>query len=671
MNQMSHQLQQQAAAPRPAYGSGAQASGWQHCTSPPVGSQQLLGTTSPPIPQASPFVRPPYPQGCGTMKEMYVQGPQAAPLQQQQQQGAGGYPLGYGQRPQTLPLQDNAVDVAPGTPSGGYRGSIPPPQQGAAYGYRRPPRYPYPSQLSPVATPSPQGSQYNTPHNHYPGTPLAYPVPSPAPGTPSTPTMQGPPPYATPNTPTDPSYYGNIQSLHSPRFLDSGVMGMAVQSPPNYVQVQPNAMHYSQYPSMPYSVGMMEKREGDPLRLTFPVREGVLLRPFQIEHGRSISQRIFQLKESVHKMLMQRNDLEIQFKCYHHDDKQQLCNWPQGVSVSIGGNILCIDRGDSKTSTSHRPLHLKQFCQPSQNLLEIAVTACCCSHFFILQLVHRPSVNSVLQGLLRKRLLPTEHCIAKIKRQFTNSEDGIQQTKTKVPLKCPLTFKRITLPARGAECRHIQCFDLEAYLQLNCERTTWKCPVCGSNAQLEGLEVDQYIGIILAELAKKKMNVDEITIDPHAVWQPVDKEPDTCKDEEDMPPSKKVKAEVTNPPTPVQRAMGTPPANNPCVKRSHSGINGTNFPGPTPPSSHISAPSPGRLPVTRTASNTSLHDPTAVQLPSIPPPSNPPPSNPPSGHQLAADDIDGLSFFDSIGDDELLNCLNDDLPSHELLSILD
>ena len=32
---------------------------------------------------------------------------------------------------------------------------------------------------------------------------------------------------------------------------------------------------------------------------------------------------------------------------------------------------------------------------------------------FSLQLVHRPSVNSVLQGLLRKRLLPTEYCIAK------------------------------------------------------------------------------------------------------------------------------------------------------------------------------------------------------------------------------------------------------------------
>ena len=37
------------------------------------------------------------------------------------------------------------------------------------------------------------------------------------------------------------------------------------------------------------------------------------------------------------------------------------------------------------------------------------------SHLFVLQLVHRPSVKSVLQGLLRKRLLPAEHCIAKSK----------------------------------------------------------------------------------------------------------------------------------------------------------------------------------------------------------------------------------------------------------------
>lgn len=207
------------------------------------------------------------------------------------------------------------------------------------------------------------------------------------------------------------------------------------------------------------------------------------------------------------------------------------------------------------------------------------------SHLFVLQLVHRPSVRSVLQGLIKKRLLPAEHCITKsecleelgagslararggspvpeglplgapgelllvwgpaaskshapalwllplcpVKRNFSsgtipgtpgpNGEDGVEQTAIKVSLKCPITFRRIQLPARGHDCRHIQvrplllllipgpggvggppqstvpagvaqpgscspavshaqCFDLESYLQLNCERGTWRCPVC-------------------------------------------------------------------------------------------------------------------------------------------------------------------------------------------------
>ena len=47
-----------------------------------------------------------------------------------------------------------------------------------------------------------------------------------------------------------------------------------------------------------------------------------------------------------------------------------------------------------------------------------------------------------------------------------------------VSLRCPLTFKRISVPARGHDCRHTQCWDLESYLKLNCEKGLWKCPVC-------------------------------------------------------------------------------------------------------------------------------------------------------------------------------------------------
>uniref|UniRef100_A0A3Q3MSV4 Zinc finger MIZ domain-containing protein 2-like n=1 Tax=Mastacembelus armatus TaxID=205130 RepID=A0A3Q3MSV4_9TELE len=280
----------------------------------------------------------------------------------------------------------------------------------------------------------------------------------------------------------------------------------------------------------------------DDLRLTFPVRDGVVLEPFRLEHNLAVSNHVFQLKDSVYKTLILRPDLELQFKCYHHEDRQMNTNWPASVQVSVNATPLTIERGDNKTS--HKPLYLKHVCQPGRNTIQITVTACCCSHLFVLQLVHRPSVRSVLQGLMKKRLLPAEHCVTKIKRNFSsgsipgtpglNGEDGVEQTAIRVSLKCPITFRRIQLPARGHDCRHIQCFDLESYLQLNCERGTWRCPVCNKTALLEGLEVDQYMLGILIYVQNSEY--EEITIDPVCSWKPVPVKPDIhVKEESDGP----------------------------------------------------------------------------------------------------------------------------------------
>ncbi|XP_075300909.1 zinc finger MIZ domain-containing protein 2 isoform X1 [Opisthocomus hoazin] len=284
---------------------------------------------------------------------------------------------------------------------------------------------------------------------------------------------------------------------------------------------------------------------GEELRLTFPVRDGVVLEPFRLQHNLAVSNHVFQLRDSVYKTLMMRPDLELQFKCYHHEDRQMNTNWPASVQVSVNATPLTIERGDNKTS--HKPLYLKHVCQPGRNTIQITVTACCCSHLFVLQLVHRPSVRSVLQGLIKKRLLPAEHCITKIKRNFSsgtipgtpgpNGEDGVEQTAIKVSLKCPITFRRIQLPARGHDCRHIQCFDLESYLQLNCERGTWRCPVCNKTALLEGLEVDQYMLGILIYIQNSEH--EEITIDPTCSWKPVPVKPDVHVKEEPEGPALK------------------------------------------------------------------------------------------------------------------------------------
>ena len=48
-----------------------------------------------------------------------------------------------------------------------------------------------------------------------------------------------------------------------------------------------------------------------------------------------------------------------------------------------------------------------------------------------------------------------------------NGEDGVEQTAIKVSLKCPITFRRIQLPARGHDCRHIQVGGLHRLFQNN------------------------------------------------------------------------------------------------------------------------------------------------------------------------------------------------------------
>ncbi|XP_047191232.1 zinc finger MIZ domain-containing protein 1a isoform X3 [Scophthalmus maximus] len=412
----------------------------------------------------------PYPGEASYGGQQYGPGSQFPPQQ-------GQYPSSNPSRP--LPSPNYPGQRMPGQPS---QGQYPPGMPMGQY-YKQEPFNGQSTNFS--------GGGYSYGQGNGPPRPGNYPH-SPVPGNPTPPMTPGSsiPPYLSPNQDVKPPF------------------------PPD---MKPNMTALPPPPSNP----------NEELRLTFPVRDGVVLEPFRLEHNLAVSNHVFHLRPSVHQTLMWRSDLELQFKCYHHEDRQMNTNWPASVQVSVNATPLTIERGDNKTS--HKPLHLKQVCQPGRNTIQITVTACCCSHLFVLQLVHRPSVRSVLQGLLKKRLLPAEHCITKIKRNFSSvaasagntisGEDGVEQTAIKVSLKCPITFRRIQLPARGHDCKHVQCFDLESYLQLNCERGTWRCPVCNKTALLEGLEVDQYMWGILNAIQNSEF--EEVTIDPTCSWRPV------------------------------------------------------------------------------------------------------------------------------------------------------
>nr|XP_024217809.1 zinc finger MIZ domain-containing protein 1-like [Halyomorpha halys] len=153
----------------------------------------------------------------------------------------------------------------------------------------------------------------------------------------------------------------------------------------------------------------------DELRMLFLKEDGIILPPFRLEHGLGIDNRIFELDQTVHQTLMRRSDLELQFNSLHYKDCPMNTNWPASMHVMVNRKALYIDRGEN--NTSHKPLYLKHVCQAGRNTIEIKVSACCCSHIFVLQLVHRNEV-------LCRNVLSADQCVTKISRNFSNSSSN-------------------------------------------------------------------------------------------------------------------------------------------------------------------------------------------------------------------------------------------------------
>ena len=70
----------------------------------------------------------------------------------------------------------------------------------------------------------------------------------------------------------------------------------------------------------------------------------------------------------------------------------------------------------------------------------------------------------------------------------------------------PFTSKLVAVPVRGAECSHLECFDLPVFLetrQPDLRRPEqWRCPICGRDARPDSLRRDPWFAEMVDELRK-------------------------------------------------------------------------------------------------------------------------------------------------------------------------
>jgi hypothetical protein len=116
-----------------------------------------------------------------------------------------------------------------------------------------------------------------------------------------------------------------------------------------------------------------------------------------------------------------------------------------------------------------------------------------------------------------------------------DEDDGVVLAgDTVISLRDPLSFLPIKVPARGRHCRHIQCFDLQTYVDMNQVQPTWKCPICHASSvhsthlpptllansddddETKGLVVCEYVWemVIMAEPSA----AENVAIKPNGEW---------------------------------------------------------------------------------------------------------------------------------------------------------
>ncbi|KAJ3029239.1 hypothetical protein HDV00_009694 [Rhizophlyctis rosea] len=116
----------------------------------------------------------------------------------------------------------------------------------------------------------------------------------------------------------------------------------------------------------------------------------------------------------------------------------------------------------------------------------------------------------------------------RVQSMLRGGDDEIQQETVPIDLRCPLTLTRVNIPARGLQCTHLQCFDLNNLLESAASVEIPPCPACGRRLTADALCIDQYFVDLLEKVPR---DVTQISMRANGEWTVVEREEGEEEDE--------------------------------------------------------------------------------------------------------------------------------------------
>jgi hypothetical protein len=178
-------------------------------------------------------------------------------------------------------------------------------------------------------------------------------------------------------------------------------------------------------------------------------------------------------------------------------------------------------------------------------------------YFIAIEIVETISHDAVRNMIKSIRRSSADKTMAKIQRRLrpSDSDDIIIEDETlTISLADPFSATRFMEPVRGVQCKHLECFDLETWLQTRPPKPSqkgggpqqqggepsmvdvWKCPICSLDARPVSLWIDEYfVGVRQSLVGSGDMQTKSITVSANGRWAPVLDADDTDDDSTPAP----------------------------------------------------------------------------------------------------------------------------------------
>ncbi|GKU16132.1 unnamed protein product [Fusarium langsethiae] len=236
-------------------------------------------------------------------------------------------------------------------------------------------------------------------------------------------------------------------------------------------------------------------------------------------------------------------------------------SWPSHIFFEVNKKRLELRR--KQHFNKDQPLELTDFLLEGENSLRISYPLVGQNmtpgfkYFIAIEIVETISHDAVRNMIKSIRRSSADKTMAKIQRRLrpSDSDDIIIEDETlTISLADPFSATRFTEPVRGVQCKHLECFDLETWLQTRPPKPSqkgggpqqqggepsmvdvWKCPICSLDARPVSLWIDEYfVGVRQSLVGSGDMQTKSITVSANGRWAPVLDADDTDDDSTPAP----------------------------------------------------------------------------------------------------------------------------------------